>query len=146
MAACVLVGIITTLLAPEPDTDELAPQSLRTATIGALRDFFTRPYALGLLIFIIFYKLGDAYAQSLTSVFFLKTIGFSLAQIAWVAKTFGLTASMLGIFLAGALMSRMRLFYRLVGVWYLTKHLITRIDFSIVDGQSFLGLRQRHLF
>lgn len=127
MAAIMLIAVITTLSAPEPDTLALAPKSFKEATWGAVQEFFTRPFAWGLVLFILLYKLGDAYAQSLTSVFFLKTMGFSLKEIAWVGKTFGLVASIAGVILAGVLMVR----------WSLYRSLMV---FGFLQAFSLLGL------
>jgi PAT family beta-lactamase induction signal transducer AmpG len=119
MSLLMLVGIITTFFSPEPDSGIQAPATLKVAIFSALGEFLKRPYATGLLLFIVVYKLGDAFALSLSSVFYLKGVGFNLEQIAWVGKTFGTIAGILGIILGGALMVRWKLYKALMAFGWL---------------------------
>jgi PAT family beta-lactamase induction signal transducer AmpG len=119
MATCMLVGIITTFFSPEPDTDDLAPKTLWVASKEAIADLLSRRYIFYILIFVVIYKLGDAFALSLSSVFYLRHLGFSLDQVAWVGKTFGTLAGVLGILLGGALMVRLTLYRALMSFGWL---------------------------
>lgn len=116
MAGFMFVGIITTFIAPEPDTDKLAPKTLLAATKDAMLEILSRKYIVYLLIFIVIYKLGDAFALSLSSVFYLRGLGFSLDQVALVGKTFATLASIVGVLLGGALMVRLHLYRALM--WF----------------------------
>ncbi|MEZ4604713.1 MAG: hypothetical protein R2861_15305 [Desulfobacterales bacterium] len=51
MAGCLLPGIITTLLAPEPTIKGRPPATLRAAVVDPLIEYFTRPGALWVLAF-----------------------------------------------------------------------------------------------
>ena len=119
MSLLMLVGIVTTFVSSEPDTNIKAPATLKIAVVDAFGEFLKRPYALGLILFIVVYKLGDAFALSLSSVFYLKGVGFNLDQIAWVGKTFGTVAGILGIILGGALMARWTLYKALMAFGWL---------------------------
>lgn len=69
MALMMVPGIIATLVASEPDTRISTPHSLRQAVVDPLKDFFQRNNAWLLITLIILYKLGDAFAASLTTTF-----------------------------------------------------------------------------
>jgi len=51
-----------TLVGPEPDGTIVAPKSMEEAIWGPLKDFFSRRLAVAMLLLIVLYKLGDAYA------------------------------------------------------------------------------------
>ncbi len=106
MAACMLPGIVTTLLAPEPDMPAGAPTSIREAVIDPLVDYFTRTDAVWILAFILCYKLGDTMASAMTTPFYLD-IGFSKTEIGAVVKLFGFWATILGSLAGGVLMLRL---------------------------------------
>jgi PAT family beta-lactamase induction signal transducer AmpG len=104
VAACMLIGVVATLLAPALPPQEGSPKSLGTAIVGPFVEFFTRSDvgdALKLLAFLFLYKLGDNLATTLLNPFYLD-MGFSLEQIAAVVKPVSL-GSMLGGGLLGGL-------------------------------------------
>src|SRR5690606_18053899 len=94
--------------APKEGEDSIAPRDLKTAVIGPLVEFFTRPGALLMLSFILLYKVGDSMASNMTTPFILD-IGYSKTDIATVAKTFGMIATMSGGLIGGAIMLRMNM-------------------------------------
>lgn len=108
MAAAMLVGVLTNLSSSEPDPQIKAPQSLKAATLDALKDYFRRKGAVEILLFLLFYKLGDAMAGAMTIPVILK-IGFTKTEIAWVVKTFGIFATIGGGLLGGFLLVRLGL-------------------------------------
>ena len=106
MAACMIPGIATTLLAHEPKVEARPPRTLRDAVILPLTEYFSRENAVWILIFILFYKLGDTMASSMTIPFYLD-IGFTKTQIGAVVKLFGFWASLGGSLIGGILMVRL---------------------------------------
>jgi len=68
--------------------------------------FFSRPHALGLLAFIVLYKLGDAFAGSLSTAFLIRGIGFSATEVGAVNKALGLAATIVGVLAGGAWLAR----------------------------------------
>ncbi|MBI5521436.1 MAG: AmpG family muropeptide MFS transporter [Desulfarculus sp.] len=109
MAACMLVGIVTTLAVKEPKVAEGQPQSLREAVVEPFVEFFSRAgikWGLGVLAFILLYKIGDTMAAALTTPFYLD-LGFSKTQIGAVVKLFGFWATLGGALLGGALMLKL---------------------------------------
>jgi PAT family beta-lactamase induction signal transducer AmpG len=100
MAACMLVGLITTLLSPEPTLEGPPPRNLREAVIVPFLEFFRRRGAITMLLFILFYKVGDSMASFISNPFYLD-IGFSNTEIGLVTKLFGFWMILTGIFLGG---------------------------------------------
>ena len=68
---------------------------------------------LAILLFIMLYKLGDAFLGVMTNPFLLE-IGFSKTDIAEVVKVYGLIATLLGVFLGGVMTLRMSTFKTLM--------------------------------
>ena len=99
MAALLIPCIIATLLAPEPSDVIPVPKSLEQAVAAPLRDFFGRNNAWLILLLIVLYKLGDAFAMSLTTTFLIRGVGFDAGEVGMVNKTLGLFATIVGALL-----------------------------------------------
>jgi len=106
MAACLLPGVVTTLLAPEPVIFAEPPKSMREAVLAPLVEYFNRPGALWILAFILCYKIGDTMAGAMTTPFYLD-IGFSKTEIGTVVKLFGFWATVTGALIGGIIMLRL---------------------------------------
>ena len=106
MAACMLPGVITTILAKEPQTPCGTPHSLKEAVIEPLVEYFSRSGALWILAFILFYKIGDTMASAMTTPFYLD-IGFTKTEIGAVVKLFGFWATIVGSLIGGITMLRL---------------------------------------
>lgn len=106
MAACMSVGVLTTLLTPEPEAPQGAPRSLKEAVIDPFIDYFTRTGALWMLAFILMYKIGDQMASAMTTPFYLD-LGFTKTEIGAVVKLFGFWATILGGLAGGLLMLKL---------------------------------------
>lgn len=114
MALLMVPGMIATLLAREPEAPVREPHSLRQAVAFPLKDFFQRNNAWLLITLIILYKLGDAFAASLTTTFLIRGVGFSAGDVGLVNKTLGLLATIIGALYGGVLMQRLSLFRALM--------------------------------
>lgn len=110
MSAFMIFGIFTTFLASEPDKTVEPPKNLKNAVIGPMQDYFQRKYAIFILLLIVFYKLGDAYAGSLTTAFLIRGVGFSPGDVGTINKGFGLVCTLAGAFVGGAAMVKLGLF------------------------------------
>lgn len=97
-----VIGIVTTLLAPSPDIKIRPPSSLREAVVKPFLDYFKRRGAFEILLFVLLYKIGDQMASNMTTPFILSQ-GFSKTDIAAIAKTFGIFATIGGAVLGGLL-------------------------------------------
>lgn len=100
MAACMIVGVVTTLFAPEPQVDTPPPKTLMEAIIEPFAEFLKRPGAWFILLFVFMFKLGDALSGAMLNPFYVD-IGFSNTDIGLIAKTFGLMSSLVGLFFGG---------------------------------------------
>ncbi|MBJ7221821.1 MULTISPECIES: muropeptide MFS transporter AmpG [unclassified Brenneria] len=114
MAGLMLIGVLATLLAPEPDNSQPAPRTMEQAIVAPLRDFFGRNNAWLILLLIVLYKLGDAFAMSLTTTFLIRGVGFNAGDVGLVNKTLGLFATIVGAVYGGLLMQRLTLFRALM--------------------------------
>jgi len=106
MAACILPGIITTLLAPEPTITHGTPRTIKEAVVDPLIEYFKRRGAISMLAFILLYKIGDTMASAMTTPFYLD-IGFSKTEIGAIVKLFGFWAVIAGTLTGGVLMLRL---------------------------------------
>ena len=114
IASLFLAAIGTTCLSPEPALSVAAPRSLREAVWGPVREFSSRSPAAGLLLLIVLYKIGDAFAGSLTTAFLIRGVGFSPSEVGVVNKGMGMVATILGALAGGALTAKLGLFRSLL--------------------------------
>lgn len=110
MAALAGLGVMTTLLIPEPPERAAPPRGnwLRTAVVQPFTDFFTRNgLATGALIlaFVGTFRLTDITMGVMANPFYLA-IGYTLQQIGLVAKGYGVVLSIVGAFAGGAAVAR----------------------------------------
>jgi PAT family beta-lactamase induction signal transducer AmpG len=106
-------GIISTLLANEPVTVK-TPNSLKESFIEPFKDLLKRDKSILILLFIVLYKLGDAYASSLSTAFFIRGVGFSLTEVGTVNKIGGLISTIFGSLIGGILLTRISLYRALI--------------------------------
>lgn len=113
MALLMLPAVLFTFIAPKESSKIEIPANLKVAVIGPLKDFFTRKGAWIVLLFILLYKVGDSMASNMTTPFILD-IGYSKTDIATVAKTFGMIATITGGLVGGAIMLRYNIKWSLI--------------------------------
>jgi PAT family beta-lactamase induction signal transducer AmpG len=109
MAALVLLGCITALVATEPEPsvraeaathDESAFTRVLHAAVGAFSEFLTRKNAVAALAFVVLFKFTDAFSGSMTAPFVID-LGFSRNDYAAIVKGVGLAATLIGGFAGG---------------------------------------------
>lgn len=121
MAACIGIGIVTVLITGEPlrcaqlsflENAKMAREKterlrgwFKHAVIDPFADFLQRRYALIILLFVVFFKFGDALAGVMTNPFLIET-GFTKSEIAMIVKTYGFFATLAGTFTGGVLVYR----------------------------------------
>ena len=110
MAALMGVGLVTAMLAPEPEIPAVPPRSLLDAVALPLADLFSRRGALALLALVMLYKFGDALAGTLTTAFLIRGVGFTPTDVGLVNKFLGLGALLLGALVGGVVLARMSLY------------------------------------
>ena len=99
-----IIGILTTFIAPEPVLRDAPPRTLAEAVVLPFADFFRRVgimRALLVLLFIVLYKYSDSLAGSMTTPFLLQT-GFTQTEVGAVFLGVGVIATIVGVIVAGA--------------------------------------------
>lgn len=96
VAIFILLGIVVTTL---------TRKSIKNTTLDPFLEIMQRPGWLWILLFVVLFKFGDAFAGVMTNPFLID-IGFSTAAIGSMSKSFGFVATMLGVFYGGYLVNR----------------------------------------
>jgi PAT family beta-lactamase induction signal transducer AmpG len=94
--------------------------------LNGLHSYFALPGSVAFLFFIVFYKLGDAFALSLMTPFLLKVMQFGPAEVGLVNKVLGLWLTIVGAIVGGTLMVKL-------GLWR------SLLLFGVLQGASNLG-------
>lgn len=105
MAGCMGIGLFTTFIAKEPNVTAKAPRTFAEAVWHPIKDFFSpngslQGKAMWILAFFLLYNIGANMATALTTPYYME-LGFSKTQIGAIAKTFGLTATIVGGLIGG---------------------------------------------
>jgi PAT family beta-lactamase induction signal transducer AmpG len=109
MAALVLIGTATALIATEPERSRAAEAAhahqrpfarVAEAAIGAFKDFMGYELALVMLAFVVLFKFTDALSGAMTAPFVID-LGFTRNEYAAIVKGVGLAALLLGGFAGG---------------------------------------------
>ena len=101
-----VIGIVATIFAPEPEARARPPQSITDAYIKPFADLLQRRGAVVILALVLLYRFGYAVAQPMSSPFLVQ-LGFTTMDIGVVKKGVGLVATLLGGLAAGAWVSRL---------------------------------------
>jgi PAT family beta-lactamase induction signal transducer AmpG len=110
MAICMLIGAVVTLWAPRLTPLPQERLGLMALIVAPFKELISRKSIGLLLLFVVFYKIGDAFAMQLTTTFLLRGLGFNLVDVGMIYKTVGLVGTIVGLILAGTLMTRIRLY------------------------------------
>ncbi|SFC88491.1 muropeptide MFS transporter AmpG [Pragia fontium] len=114
MSLLMFIGVFATLWAKEPESEIATPRTIEQAIVEPLKDFFGRNNAWLILLLIVLYKMGDAFAGSLSTTFLIRGVGFNAGEVGLVNKTLGLFATIIGVLIGGILMQRLTLFRALM--------------------------------
>jgi PAT family beta-lactamase induction signal transducer AmpG len=118
MGSLMLIGVMTTLLITEPQVQVTsAKPSFYEYVVLPFSEFFNRKgikASLFLLLVMVLYKLGDAFALSLNTTFLLRDLHFSLSDVGIANKGVGMISSIAGGLIGGALMVRLNLYRSLI--------------------------------
>jgi MFS transporter, PAT family, beta-lactamase induction signal transducer AmpG len=106
MSLFMIIGMVTTVMAPEPTVQVRPPHSLREAAVLPFVEFLKRRGAFEILGFILLYKLDVVLATALTTPFIMG-LGFSRTDIGVVTKGFGLVATVVGSLAGGMLLPKL---------------------------------------
>jgi PAT family beta-lactamase induction signal transducer AmpG len=109
MAAFMVIGILGTLLAKEPEQLATPPRTLASALVTPFVEFHARLGWRGIALvlgFAALYRFGDYFAQSLIITFLLDGVHFDLTDVAIVNKLLGFAGTAIGGLFAGGLVAR----------------------------------------
>lgn len=117
MAALMAVGLVTTLLSPEPkhpsqqDNGQLSrivryKKWIKESVVAPFTEFLSRPGAWAILLFVVFYKYADGIWAAMANPFYLE-LGFTLTEIGVVSKTYGVVMTIIGSVLGGVMVLRL---------------------------------------
>jgi MFS transporter, PAT family, beta-lactamase induction signal transducer AmpG len=95
--------LLLTLWADEPEVEQKPPATLRQAVWEPFLGLLARPRAVEILLFVVLFKFGDAFTQSLQRPFF-REVGFNLWDVGIVSSTIGTIGIWVGVFV-GALLT-----------------------------------------
>jgi len=130
MAVLMVIGLAGTFSGQEPDKKVIPPKSLEEAVWGPLKDFFSRPSAVAMLSLIILYKLGDAYAGTMTTTFLLRGVEFSATEVGTINKGMGLVATIVGALFGGTIMVKLGLYRSLMAFGML--QMVSNLTFMLL--------------
>lgn len=113
LALLILGGVmaafcIATWLAPSPEYQHRPPQTLRESIVEPLRELLGSPGAAALIVLVILFKVGDAFALKLFTPFMMD-VGFSKTEIALVLKALFVGSALVGAILGGIWMVKLGL-------------------------------------
>lgn len=129
LAVFMAPAILFTIISPEENKHIPVPANLKEAIIGPLAEFFKRRGAFVMLLFILLYKVGDSMASNMTTPFILD-LGYTKTDIAAVAKTFGMIATIVGGIFGGTLMLKMNM--KLSLIFFGVLQAVSTLGFSLL--------------
>jgi MFS transporter, PAT family, beta-lactamase induction signal transducer AmpG len=107
LAGAMLCFCAASVLAPEGDFRH-QPRSLRESVVMPLGELLGTPSAATLIVVVLLFKVGDAFANKLFTPFMMDT-GFSKAEIAIIVKSLFTASTLAGSVLGGLIMVRLGL-------------------------------------
>ena len=113
MAGLMVIGMATVLATPEPVVERRPRGGFAQTVLAPFRDFARHPGWVGILIFVLLYKMADAVAGHYAGPLYLS-LGFSKIEIANISKVFGVIATIVGVALGGSLVYRFGTFKTLL--------------------------------
>lgn len=115
MSGLMLFAVVSTYLAPSESHESTENNThLFRMMVSSFLDLATRENISLLILFIIFYKIGDALALSLMTNFLLHGLGFSLTEVGVAYKLVSFAATIAGAFIGGLLLTRWNIYRALM--------------------------------
>jgi MFS transporter, PAT family, beta-lactamase induction signal transducer AmpG len=109
LAVAMALMTIATIWAPEPDDPRgKTLPTLKESVLIPLRELFVAPGMVALVVLIVLYKVGDAFALKFFTAFLLN-VGFTKTEIGLVVKAVLTTGSVVGALLGGIWMIKLGL-------------------------------------
>lgn len=114
LSAAMLASVVVTLSAPEPKAPPPQPRRdyklwVKEAVVDPFADFMKHKGWAIILLFVLFYKFGDALGGTMANPFY-NEMGFSGTEIAAVSKVWGVWMTVVGAVLGGLAVARWGIF------------------------------------
>jgi PAT family beta-lactamase induction signal transducer AmpG len=118
LSAAMLASVVVTLLAPEPQVPPPPPkrnyeQWVKEAVINPFADFMGRKGWAVILLFVLFYKFGDALGGTMANPFYHQ-MGYTGTEIAAISKVWGVWMTVVGALLGGVVVAKWGVFRALL--------------------------------
>lgn len=118
LAAAMLALAALTLFIPEPKVavrhgKRDYVQWLKESLIDPFLDFMKRPGWIIILLFVLFYKFGDALGGGMANPFYVE-MGYTGLEIAGISKIWGVWMTMVGVVIGGFAVARWGVFKALL--------------------------------
>lgn len=118
LAAAMAASMIITLLAPEPEEPPRRQGRdyalwLKEAVFDPFAEFMRRRGWVVILLFVLFYKFGDALGGTMANPFYVE-MGFTGSEIAAVSKLWGVWMTVAGALIGGIVVARWGIFRALL--------------------------------
>ena len=115
MGGLMFVAAFLTVLAPEPEnSQQQKPRTVYEAFTLPFQEFFSRKGAWMILLLIVLYKLGDAFAGALSTTFLIRGAGFGADVVGQVNKILAVVATIIGALIGGSVMTKLGLYRALM--------------------------------
>lgn len=131
MAAAMAIGVVATLLAPEPRQPAAPPRTLSDAVVLPMEEMLLRRGGLVILAVVFLFKVPEYLAAAQTMPFLLKEMRFAPDQVGYVRQVLGFGVTIFGAFLGGGIVAR-------IGVWrslwiFGVVHCLTNLSFLLLS-------------
>lgn len=130
MGVLMAFGMLVTLMGPEPIQMVAPPKRVWDCTVLPFIDFLKRPKSIFILLFIVFYKFGDAFAGALSQTFLIREIQFSLAEIGTMVKFLGFLGTILGTLIGALFVNRIGWFSALL--WFGVLQAVSNLAYMVL--------------
>jgi len=118
LSAAMLASIIVTLMAPEPKAPPKQPPRdyalwVKEAVIDPFADFMGRTGWIVILLFVLFYKFGDALGGTMANPFYVE-MGYTGLEVGSISKVWGVWMTVAGAVIGGLAVARWGVFRALL--------------------------------
>jgi PAT family beta-lactamase induction signal transducer AmpG len=117
MALCMIITGCAPDPKPEPSLQARTSSkntSYLSSLMEPLRELIERRHFFWILMLIVGYKVSDAFANSLLSVFLIRELQFTTQDVGVAYKTMGFVATLIGIGIGGGALNRLGLYRALL--------------------------------
>jgi MFS transporter, PAT family, beta-lactamase induction signal transducer AmpG len=136
LAGAMLLFAVGTWFAPEPEYRAPPPRSLAESITVPLKELLGTPGAVALIVLIMLFKIGDAFALKLFTPF-LMDVGFTKTEIGLVAKAVLTSSAIVGAILGGIWMVKLGLLRAMLTFGVLQAISNLAYYFLAITGKSF---------